>query len=234
MSLNDILPYLQTFNTIITVILNLSPIVAFISVIKGKEKYTNIPILMLVFNLLNNLCWGCYWHRISRFSPTLCSVICSIIATFFFIIYLYFFAKKNIKKFILYSFAFIFIEIIITSISYYATNNITYFGRFLIVINILMYIAPGQNLIRVIKEKNYKLIPIASTIAGALCSGGWFLFGKIVNDINCIIPNGLGLIFSLITTLVWIFYYFRTKIIQRKTKFHPEQNVTKDVEIQKI
>ena len=231
MNLNEIIPYLQIFNTIITVVLNLSPIVGFISVIKGKEKYTNIPVLMLVFNLLNNLCWGCYWCRVSRYSPMICSIICSTIATFFFFIYLYYFSNKNIKKYILYLFALFSIEIIIIYISYYVVQNLTYYGRFLIVINILMFVAPGQNLVRVIREKNYKLIPIASTIVGSICSGGWYLYGKIVNDINCMIPNGLGLIFSIFTTLVWTFYYFREKIIQRKTKFYPEQNKTRDVEI---
>ena len=50
--------YLSIFNTGITVFLNLSPAVLFINVSKGKEKYTNIPPLMLLFNLLNNAIWG--------------------------------------------------------------------------------------------------------------------------------------------------------------------------------
>ena len=65
-------------------------------------------------------------------------------------------------------------------------------GYSLMVINILMYIAPAQNLGRVFKEKNYKLIPIASTLAGAVCSAGWLLFAFITGDINCGVPNGLG------------------------------------------
>ena len=231
MTLNDILPFLQIFNTILAVVLNLSPIVGFISVIKGKEKYTIIPVLMLVFNLLNNLCWGCYWCRVYRYSPMTCSIICSIIANIFFFIYLYYFANKYIKKYILYLICLLFIEIIIIYVSYYIVQNLTYYGIFLIVINILMFAAPGQNLIKVIKEKNYKLIPIASTIVGILCSGGWYLYGKIVNDINCVIPNGLGLIFSIFTTLVWMFYYISEKILKRKIKFYPEQNNTRDVEI---
>ena len=228
---NVIIPYLQIFNTIITVILNLSPIAALIPVIKGKEKYTNIPILMLIFNLLNNICWGCYWCRLSRNSPMICCIICSIIATFYFIIYLYFFTNKTIKKFILYLFILFFTEFVIIYISYFIIESLKYYGIFLIIINIIMFIAPGQNLIRVIKEKNYKLIPIVSTIVGTICSGGWLLYGQLVNDINCIIPNGLGLIFSILTTLIWAFFYFKTKINKKKTKFYPEQNTTRNVEI---
>ena len=228
---NVIIPYLQIFNTIITVILNLSPIAAFIPVIKGKEKYTNIPILMLIFNLLNNICWGCYWCRLYRYSPMLCCIICSIIATIFFIIYLYFYTNKTITKFILYILILFFIEFVIIYISYYIVESLKYYGIYLIIINIIMFIAPGQNLIRVIKEKNYKLIPIVSTIVGTICSGGWLLYGQLVNDINCIIPNGLGLIFSILTTIIWMFFYFKTKINQKKTKFYQEQNTTRNVEI---
>ena len=102
----------------------------------------------------------------------------------------------------------------------------------MIIVNIFMFIAPGQNLIRVIKEKNYKLIPIATTIIGSICSGGWLLFGIIVDDINCIIPNGLGLISSVITTIIWIYFFYRKKIIQRYNKFYSEQNNSrKEVEI---
>ena len=46
--------YLSIFNTVVTVFLNLSPAVVFINVAKGKEQYTNIPPMMLLFNLLNN------------------------------------------------------------------------------------------------------------------------------------------------------------------------------------
>ena len=71
----------------------------------------------------------------------------------------------------------------------------------------MQYVAPAQNLIKVIKEKNYKLIPIVSTILGAFCSGGWLLFGLIVGDINSIISNGLGCFSSIITTFIWFYIY---------------------------
>ncbi len=69
----------------------------------------------------------------------------------------------------------------------------------------MQYIAPAQNLFKAFKEKNDKLIPIVSTLCGCLCSGGWFLFGLIIGDINCIIPNGLGLVSSVLTALIWLY-----------------------------
>jgi len=96
-----------------------------------------------------------------------------------------------------------------------------------------MFAAPGQNLVKVIKEKNYKYIPIANVIMGALCSGGWFLYAKIVNDINCLIPNALGLFFSLINTIIWLIYYLKARN-KKKSTFYPEEsqnNQTRNVEI---
>ena len=199
--------YLSIFNTGITVFLNLSPAVLFINVSKGKEKYTNIPPLMLLFNLLNNAIWGCYWHRKGEFSGFLCSFICGTIATIYLVWYLYYKSEKSVGKFLLYACVNFAVEAGI--ILFFLSNilDLPVVGVLLIVINTLQYIAPAQNLLKVIKEKNHKLIPIVSTILGTICSGGWLLFALIIGDINCFIPNGLGCISSILTTLVWFWIY---------------------------
>ena len=228
---SSILSYLQIFNILITVFLNFSPIFVFIPVIKGKQKYTNIPFLMLIFNLLNCICWACYWLRKNVISPVISNAICLIISTMFFLIYLFFFSKKIVTKFLFYIIILILIETIIIFISLYVIN-LNFFGIILIVMNSLMFIAPGQNIIRVIKENNYKLIPIATTLVAIICSGGWLLFGILVNDINCIISNLIGLVSSIFTTLIWVIYYLRSKIIRNKNKFYQEENIdNKNVEI---
>ena len=200
-----ILPYLNIFNTVITVILNSAPAVAFMGVIKGVDKYDVIPETMLICNLLNNLGWGCYWHLKNNFMPRLCSAICGTLAAIFGFLYLYYRAEKNCGKFLAFSLG----EVVcILAIGYLCLYVIplTPFGYGLMVINILMYIAPAQNLGRVFKEKNYKLIPIASTLAGAVCSAGWLLFAIISSDINCGVPNGIGVVSSIFTAAVYAYY----------------------------
>ena len=75
------------------------------------------------------------------------------------------------------------------------------------------------------KEKNHKLIPIGTTIVGIICSGGWLFFGIIVNDINCIIPNLIGLLSSIFNTFIWIFFYVRTKIINKRNQLYSEETI---------
>jgi hypothetical protein len=221
--------YLSIFNTVVTVFLNLSPAVVFINVAKGKEQYTNIPPMMLLFNLLNNAIWGCYWHRRGEFSGFFCSFLCSTIATIYLVWYLYYVASKNVGKFLLYVLGQFVVEAAV--VAFFVSNilDLPIVGILLIVINTLQYIAPAQNLMRVIKEKNHKLIPIVSTLVGAVCSGGWLLFALIIGDINCFIPNGLGCISSIITSLVW--FWIRSKSAKKEDESKEgEELINKDEE----
>ena len=120
MSLNFLLPYLQIFNIIITVALNLSPIFIFIPLIKGRQQYKNIPLLVLIFNSLNAICWGCYWYRMAFISPVISNILCwSMLDIFFNILYYlsFFLYKKNYTKiFFIYNYT-----------SYYRNNYYIYF-----------------------------------------------------------------------------------------------------------
>ena len=203
--LQPIKSHLSVFNTIITILLNAVPLFSFINVTKGKESYTNIPFLMLIVNVSNNIIWGCYWIRQKEYISFLSSLFSFIFSTTYILWYNLFVTQKNIKKYIKYIICQILSEAL--TIYFFLGEKISLktVGLILIFIQILQYIAPAQNVIKAYKEKNNKLIPIVSTICGSLCSGGWTLFGLIIGDINCIIPNGLGLISTIMTAFVWIY-----------------------------
>ena len=198
-------PHLSIFNTIITVLLNAAPLFSFINVSRGKESYTNIPPLMLIVNLGTNIIWGCYWIRQNEFISFLCSFLSGIFSSAYILWYNFFASKKSIGKYLLLILCQVVVET--GSICLFLSEIISLktVGLFIIFISTLQYLAPAQNLIKAFKDKNDKLIPIVSTLCGCLCSGGWFLFGLIIGDINCIIPNGLGLVSSILTALVWLY-----------------------------
>ena len=232
MELENILPLLKIFNAIAVILLNASPVLALFKIMKGNEKYTYLPFLMLIFFALNHLCWTCYWLKISDMIFMLSYYISTIIGSGLLIIYLYFLCKYK-KGFFISSVILIAIELIIVIfILLYIIDYLNFYRRCLIVINTIMYISPGQNLIKVFKEKKCKYIPIMSTLAGILCSGGWLLFGKIKDDIYITIPNGLGLIFSTLYSLIWLIYNVKERIDRKKSALYPEEtNKTRDVEI---
>ena len=204
-SLLPLKQYLSIFNTIITVLLNAAPIAGFINVSRGKEKYTNIPPMMLIVNMINNIVWGCYWIRQSEYISCLCSSLSGVFSTLYIAWYSYFASEKKLSKFMLYILAQIIGEVGMTLFFYSKILSLQIVGLIIIFVTLLQYMAPAQNLLKALKEKNDKLIPITSTICGCLCSGGWFLFGLIIGDINCIIPNGLGLLSSILTSFAWLY-----------------------------
>ena len=206
-SLIPIKNYVSLFSTFLNIFLNLSPIVIFINIVKGKEEYTNIPPMMLLFSFLNNAIWGGYWYRKNEMAVFWCCFICVTIATIFSSWYLFYYSQKKCGKFIFYVLCQIAFEMGIIALFFSNLIDLYIVGILLIAINTMQYVSPAQNLIKVIKEKNHKLIPIVSTILGALCSGGWLLFGLIVGDINSIISNGLGCLSSILTTLIWFWIY---------------------------
>ena len=179
-SLVPIKNYVSLFGTLINIFLNLSPIVIFINIVKGKEKYTNIPPIILIFSFLNNAVCGGYWYRKNELLVFLCCFICVIIATIFSAWYQFYYANKILGKFLFYVLCQIACEIGVLFIFFSNLIDLIYVGIVLIVINTMQYVSPAQNLLKVIKEKNHKLIPIVTTVFGASCSGTWLLFGLIV------------------------------------------------------
>ena len=215
-SLLPIKQHLSIFNTVITILLNVAPIAGFINVSRGKENYTNIPPMMLIVNIINNIGWACYWIRQTEYISCFCSAFSGVFSTLYIAWYSYFASEKKLSKLFIYILAQIVGEVCTTILFYFDIISLQIVGLIIIFITLLQYMAPAQNLIKALKEKNNKLIPIVPTICGCLCSGGWFLCGLIIGDINCIIPNGLGLLSSILTSFAWI--YLRGKKEDKEDK----------------
>jgi hypothetical protein len=51
-----------------------------------------------------------------------------------------------------------------------------------------------------------------SSAIGLCCSTTWTIFGFYINDWNVVIPNVLGIVFSIIQIFVWIYFYRQHKV----------------------
>jgi hypothetical protein len=50
---------------------------------------------------------------------------------------------------------------------------------------------------------------------GLLCSTAWLIYGIYDSiNINIIIPNGLGVLFSVVQLICWIYFYKKAQQIQ--------------------
>ena len=223
----DLPTIISWIGTVIGIILNISPIVMFYSIIQGKNKIEIVPESMLIFNILCSSLWACYWYlQVDKFVPFFSSAFGLALSEIFALIYLFFLADKSWKKYLL--FAFLEINLVLEfnyGLLVVLGDYITV-GNIAMVVNIITYITPGQKIYQVIKTKNHNLIPISSTLSGSLCTLCWLIFGLLIWDIRTIIPNGLGLVFATINSGVWAYFYFT----RDKEKDEKEEKITPNEE----
>ena len=158
--------------TIIGFGLKASPIVLFYKIAMGKEKIEIVPELLIICNVLSAELWFNYWtQKGNKMAPLISSSVSLILGIIFSFIYLYYFSNKKVGKFLLY----IILESTSICLLFYGLNQIeiNYVGVMANIVNVITFFSPGQRIIRVCKEKNYKLIPIVTTILGCVTSFGW-------------------------------------------------------------
>lgn len=62
------------------------------------------------------------------------------------------------------------------------------------------------------RTKNYKLIPIVTTVIGLLNAIIWSLFGIFKGwDFFVIIPNAIGIVFTIFQASLWFYFYKQSK-----------------------
>ena len=223
----DLPTIVSWIGTVIGIILNISPIVMFYSIIKGKNKIEIVPESMLIFNILCSSLWACYWYlQVDKFVPFFSSAFGLALSEIFSLIYLFFLAEKDWKKYFLYAFLEINLVLEFNYALLFIIKDYITVGNIAMVVNIITYITPGQKIYQVIKTRNYNLIPISSTLSGSLCTLAWLIFGLLIWDIRTIIPNGLGLIFATINSGVWAYFYFT----RNKDEDEKEEKMTPNAE----
>ena len=196
--------------TIIATYFYLAPVVPFLKVLRGKMDYIDSPIVLLICSFMNCILWADYGLLNNTFLVYLANGIGGTITLVWITIFLIFLAKK---KFIISLLFIIGLAIVVIGLLlfFYFLINKEITGYVAMAFNVLMYAASGEKIYRVFKTKDYALIPIFSTVGGLLCSLCWLIFGIYQNDLNLIIPNGLGLFFAILQVVVYLIYYFKKK-----------------------
>ena len=225
----ELADFFSTVGTIISFALSFSPTVPFMKVFKGEEKIDILPEGLLLFLILTRLVWGSVWILTGRKIALLNSALGVTVCDVFVILYFYLYFKRSCLKAFFSTIILLIIEAGILYGGVFWGNHVV-LSYIAMVFNVIMFISPGQKIVRVIKEKNYKLIPIVSTIVNVLCSSAWLGYGICINLITQIIPNALGLFFSIANTLVWIYFYLKRdkeKEKEEKEKDDEEELVEK-------
>jgi solute carrier family 50 protein (sugar transporter) len=195
--------------TIIATYFYLAPVVPFMQVLTNKLNYKDSPGVLLIMSFMNCILWADYGLVKNDFMVYFANGIGGTITLVWITIYLIFLGKKNLLLAVGYNFGLIVVVVLIMIIFFIIDYNIT--GYIAMIFNVLMYAAPGEKIYRVITTKDYKLIPIFSTMGGFACSLCWLMYGIYQRDWKLYVPNALGLAFAILQIVIYLIYYLKSK-----------------------
>ena len=215
MALEDLFGWVGAF---LTITFFISPIIPFINVFKGQLDYGDTPTDLIGINYSNCLVWYIYGSLLNSPQIKTSSTIGFFSSLLFMIIYLSYEIRKNIIDGVLN------ILIIFTGsrAAYHVLTVIfpDYYnvGKICICATIIFYIYPFNIMFRVIKEKNYKLIPFIIAIFYVLNAVCWTYYGKMKKDFYVYVPSFLGIIVGVGQNIVRYYYKKNYPIIEHVTE----------------
>ena len=175
------------FGAIIAIYFYISPIFPFFKLLKEQINYQDSPRILLLCSFMNCIFSSDYWLLKNISSLYIANCFGGAITLIWITIYLSYMGKEY---FILSFIINILMLIIVGIISYifYFTIDEKITGLISMVFNALMYAAPCEKIISVIKNGKYEIFPIYSSLGVFGCSIFWLIFGFFQKDRNIIIP----------------------------------------------
>ena len=190
----------------LTMCFYISPVIPFINVFKGKLSYEDTPVIIISTSYVNCFCWYIYGDMILSDQIKMCNMIGAISSLILICIYLLFELKKYAVDAILNA-----LIIITGTLALYRgltviINDDSIIGKICNGTSIIVFLSPIQLIYRVIKEKNYILIPIYTAYVSFIASSCWVTYGVFIHDFYVVLPNLFGIILAIIQILVYFNY----------------------------
>ena len=191
---------------LVSIIFFASPLPQFINLIKKKSNFTEINIIIIMGNYISSVVWLIYGYKIKIKQITVCYSIGALISLIWIWTYLIFMGKKKISQSLIFTILLSALTFALYIVLTVIITDIKTLGEVCFIVCSLSYISPTQLLIKVLNTKDYKLIPIYSAIIASIGYGSWTLFGLFKFNANIIIPNLVGLGFSLAQIILYRVY----------------------------
>ena len=192
--------------TALTIFLYIFPIFPFINVLKGKISYEDTPIIIVTANFVNCFCWYIYGDIIFSDQIKICYLIGSISNSILIMIYL----GYEVKKFPIDA---VLNALIMITGSYAIYKGFTtvveddsVIGRICVAASCVVFLSPVHLIYKVMRAKNYNLIPIYTAFILAPSSLCWIIYGVFITDFYVILPNVIGIILATIQIVIFFKY----------------------------
>ena len=188
----------------LTVLYYLFPVKPFFRVLKGKLNFEDTPGVFVTTCYVNCFVWYVYGDMIFSDQVKYSKAVAACISLLLMIIYL----AYELKKYLVDSILNALILITGTWAVYRALTIIIdddrIVGKICIGTAIVVFLTPIQILYRVIKEKNYILIPIYEAWAYLFASIAWVTYGVMITDFYVVCPHVMGIVLSLVQIIVYL------------------------------
>ena len=190
----------------LTMCFYISPVIPFINVFRGRLHYEDTPAIIVSTSYVNCFCWYIYGDMTFSEQIKICNLIGAISSLALICIYLAYEVKKYTVDAILNA-------LIIISGSYAVYRGLTVIidddaiiGKICNGTALMVFLSPIQLIYRVIKEKNYNLIPIYTAWVSLASTGCWVTYGVCLADYYVVFPNVIGIILAITQIIVFLNY----------------------------
>lgn len=184
----------------------ISLVIPFFKVLRCKLNYKYTPVALIITIYIDSITWYIYGELNIYAQLQLCSIIGFYCTFTLIVIYL----ALELREFL--------VDSILNALLLYLVSSIIHkslsvligvsekVGQICVCSKIITFFIPILMVYKVIKDRNYKLISIYTTLAYMASCIGWASFGKYTNDLYIILANIIGIFLCFIQFIVYFIF----------------------------
>lgn len=169
----------------------------------GQLKFNETPNILVLGNYLNSIVWIIYGFKIKNVQLQICYIIGSIFSLICTLTYFIFLGKIKTCKAFLYSVCLAAITFILGFLFILLIDNVDIIGICCIILSTVTCVDPIKLIIKVLKTKNYKLIPMYLVLISLIGTTSWIIYGFMEVNFNIIIANFIRMVLQFVHLFMW-------------------------------
>ena len=182
----------------------LFPVFPYINVLRGRMNYEDTPSFFVITSYINYFCMYVYGDLVFSDQVKYCYLVGSIINCVLMVIYLVYEIRRYLVDTILNALILITGTWALYRCLTIIIDDDRIVGKICVLTFFVVYITPVQILYRVLKERNYNLIPIYNCWLSLCFSSLWIVYAIFISDFYILFPHIINIILSLAQIAVYI------------------------------
>ena len=182
----------------------LFPVFPYLNVLRGRMNYEDTPSFFVISSYINYFFMYVYGDLVFSDQVKYCYLVGSIINCVLMVIYLVYEIRRYLVDTILNALILITGTWALYRCLTIIIDDDRIVGKICILTFFVVFITPVQILYRVLKERNYNLIPIYNCWVSLCFSSLWIVYAIFISDFYILFPNIINIILSLAQIAVYI------------------------------